>query len=111
MNQGNQFYLEIQIIDEEENCIDIRTIQKIQFNIGKLTKEYVENGEEVTYDEENKCFKIWLTQGETFAFDTKIKVEARVLFKNKTILGSYIRQEYVYDSIGSVIEDVKTENS
>lgn len=40
MKQGNQFYLEFEIVDNENNKLDIKAVLKVQFNIGNLTKTY-----------------------------------------------------------------------
>lgn len=101
MKQGNQFYLDFQIVDENDNLLDINSILKIQFTIGNLTKEYDGINENVIYNNEQKIFKIWLTEEETFKFDDMINVEARILFKGdkNTIGGTYIEQIYWYDTI------------
>ena len=93
MKQGNQFYLEFEIVDNENNNLDIQSVLKVQFNIGNLTKTYDGIGEEVIY--KNGVFKVYLTEEETFNFD------ARILFKGdkKTIGGTYIIDEYWYDSL------------
>ena len=38
MKQGNQFYLEFQIEDENGTLLDITSILKVQFVIGGLVK-------------------------------------------------------------------------
>lgn len=106
MKQGNQFYLEFQIEDENGQLLDMASVLKVQFNIGNLTKTYDGTGEEVTY--QNGVFKVWLTEEETFNFDSKVKMDARVLFKGdrKTIGGTYIIDEYWYESLKEEILDV-----
>ena len=103
MKQGNQFYLEIQLLDEKNEILDIRTVLKVQFAIDNLIKYYDGVSEEVTYDEAKKCFKIWLTEDETFEFDKQVKMDARILFKGekdyKPIGGTYIETNYWYDSL------------
>ena len=59
MKQGNQFYLEVQLLDEQNEILDIRSVLKVQFTIDNLIKYYDGISEEVTYDESKKCFKIW----------------------------------------------------
>ena len=90
MKQGNQFYLEIQIEDENNNLLDISSVSKVQFNIKDLTKTYDGTSQEVTYDVNKNCFLIWLTENETFKFTKSIKIDARILFKNNTIQETYI---------------------
>ena len=97
MKQGNQFYLETQIYDPEDNLLDISAVKKVQFNINELTKTYDGLNNEVTY--ENGIFKIWLTEDETFNFSSNVKVDARILFTNDTIMGTYIENYFWYDSL------------
>lgn len=105
MKLGNQFYMELQIFDKDDNILDIASVSKVQINIGSLTKTYDGVNDEVTYDEENKVFKVWLTEKETFEFSNKLRYDVRVKFKNETIMGSYIEQAYVYDSLKQVLID------
>ena len=99
MKQGNQFYLEIQLLDEQNQILDISSVLKVQFTIDDLIKYYDGISEEVTYDETKKCFKIWLTENETFKFEKQIKMDARILFKNNTISGTYITSNYWDESL------------
>ena len=101
--QGNQFYLEFQIEDENEQLLDITSILKVQFVIGGLVKTYDGISNEVLYDNVNKIFKVWVTEEETFEFDKQVKMDARILFKGeedyKPIGGTYIETNYWYDSL------------
>ena len=101
--QGNQFYLEFQIEDENEQLLDITSILKVQFVIGGLVKTYDGISNEVLYDNVNKIFKVWVTEEETFEFDKQVKMDARILFKGeenyKPIGGTYIESNYWYDSL------------
>ena len=106
MKQGNQFYLTIQLEDSTGNNIDISTVKKVQFVIGGLTKIYDGSNKEVTYDQENEYFKIWLTEEETFTFDKTIKMDARILFTNDTIGGTYVENNYWYESLKKEVLDV-----
>ena len=108
MKQGNQFYLEFQIEDENGELLDIKNVLKVQFNIGNLTKTYDGINEDVTYND--NVFKVWITEEETFNFDNQVKMEARILFKGeenyKPIGGTYIETNYWYDSLKKVDLDV-----
>ena len=107
MKQGNQFYLEVQVFDEDDNFLDVSSVNKIQFNIGELTKTYDGiQASDVTYDNENSCFKIWLTEDETFKMSQTIKIDVRILFKNDVTLGSEIDSMYFYESLKKVNLDV-----
>ena len=101
MKQGNQFYLEFQIEDENGQLLDMASVLKVQFNIGNLTKTYDGLNDEVTY--QNDIFKVWLMEDETFKFENQVRMDARILFKGednyKTIGGTYIESNYWYDSL------------
>lgn len=103
MKQGNQFYLEFQLEDENGQLLDIYSVQKVQFNIDNLTKTYDGVEDEVTYDNENRIFKVWLKEEETFGFNEFVKMDARILFKGeenyRPIGGTYIESSYWYDSL------------
>lgn len=111
MKQGNQFYLEIQLSDEQNKILDIHSVLKVQFTIDNLIKYYDGISEEVTYDESKKCFKIWLTEAETFKFEKQIAMDARILFKNNTIGGTYITNNYWNESLLQEALDVKIKNN
>ena len=106
MKIGNQFYLELQLEDENGDLLDIRSVSKVQFSIDNLVKTYDGINEEVTYDDVNNVFKVWLTEDETFKFGTRVKVDARILFKNNTINGAKIQQYGWYDTLKKVKLDV-----
>lgn len=110
MKQGNQFYLEFQIEDENGNLLNINSILKVQFVIDNLVKTYDDVNDEVKYDETNNTFKVWLTEEETFKFNKQVKMDARILFKGeekyRTIGGTYIESNYWYDSLKEVLLDV-----
>lgn len=112
MKKGNQFFMELQISDENDNLLDIQGVKKVQFNIGNITKTY-ENGvenEEIVYDVDKQNFKIWLTEEETFELDL-IEIDTRVLYKNDVILGSDIQTIRFNEVVNEVKLDVEIENS
>lgn len=110
MKQGNQFYLEFQIEDENNDLLDIASVLKVQFVIDKLIKTYDGSSKEVLYDDEKKIFKVWITEKETFNFNESIKMDARILFKGeenyRPIGGTYIESNYWYDSLKKEALDV-----
>lgn len=109
MKQGNQFYLDIQISDESDEILDVLSVEKIQFNFGDITKIYDGNNLDVTYDEQAQIFKVYLTEQDTFTIQNVVKVDCRVLFKNKIIEGSYVYTLNVYDSVKEELLDVEVE--
>ena len=60
MKQGNQFYLDVQITDENDSILDIDVIKKVQFNIGNFTKTYDGKNTEVIYDKEKQINNLYL---------------------------------------------------
>ncbi len=103
MKKGNQFYLKVQLCDENDNLINILSISKVQFNIGNLTKVFDHSNEEVEYDDESQAFKIWITEKESFNFKNQTNIDARVLYKNDIIDGSMIKQIYFHNSLNEVL--------
>lgn len=83
MVQGNQGYLQFQIEDADGTNLDIKGVDKVRFNIDKITKTYDGESNEVIYDEINKIFNIWVSEKETFKFEDIIPVQSRILFKGK----------------------------
>ena len=106
MKQGNQFYLEIQIEDDKKNLLNIDLVSKVQFTIDNIIKTYDGINNEVLYDKEKRCFKIWLTEDETFKFEKQTAMDARILFKNNTIGGTYITNNYWNESLKQEVLDV-----
>lgn len=95
MKQGNQFYLDIQIVDDNCNILTNEMVRKIVFYISAdLKKTYASGSDEVVYDSDSKCFRIWLSEEETLQFNGLVDLDARILFENNTIMGCYKSQEY-----------------
>ena len=99
MKRGNQFYLTFEIYDENDNLIDINIVKKIQFNFDTVVKIYDGQSEDVVYDKENKCFKVYLSEEETFNFKDNIKIDARILDKNDLIFGTAIIIQPINDAV------------
>lgn len=83
MKIGDQGFLEVQIDDENGKILDINSVLKVQFIIDELVKVYDKENKDVLYDETKNCFKIWLTESETFSFDKVVNIDARILFKGE----------------------------
>lgn len=106
MKQGNQFYLEVQITDKNNEKLDISSVEKVQFNIDNLTKTYDGTSLDVSFNPENSSFLVYLTEEETFKFGDKVRMDTRILFKNKMIFGSYIKEIDFNKSLKEVNLDV-----
>ena len=94
MKQGNQFFCDIKIYDEKYHELTNEGVEKIVFYIGDIKKTYEDGSEEVIYDENNKCFKVWLAEEETLELNGEVEMDARILFITGEILGCYIKKEY-----------------
>lgn len=103
MKQGNQFWYGIKLKDKNGEYIYPDIVEKVIFNFDDLAKEYNETSEKVVYDEENNLFKIYLTQEETQKMQDKVKIDVRVKFKNEEILGSYVTERYIFDSLNKEV--------
>ena len=110
MKQGNQFYLELEICDDNGNLLNIDSVKKVQFNIGEITKTYTETSDEVIYDTLKNNFKVWLKEEETLNFGI-VNIDVRVLFENDVILGSEIEKVKFADVVKKEKLDVEIENS
>ena len=93
MKQGNQFYLEFQIVDNDGHIMPNENVAKIVFYIGNLKRTYTPTSTEVTYDGDKQCYDIWLTEAETMQFET-VDVDARILFNTDEIFGCYKTKLY-----------------
>lgn len=100
--QGDQFWIEFQLYDEDDNLLDITSVEQVQFNINDMAKIFNGSNKEVKYDNENQKFLVYLKESETFGLNNNVKFDVRILFKNKTIMGSYIYQDYIYDSLNEI---------
>lgn len=103
MKQGNQFWYGIKLKDKNKEYLNPSNVSKIIFNFDNLTKEYNETSEDVIFDEQNNLFKIYLTQEETQKMKDKIKIDARVKFKNEEVLGTHIVETYIFDSLNKEV--------
>ena len=103
MKQGNQFWYGIKLKGKNKEYLNPSIVSKIIFNFDDLTKEYSEESEEVIFDDENNLFKIYLTQEETQIMKDKVKIDARIKFKNEEVLGTHIIETYVFDSLNKEV--------
>lgn len=107
MKQGNQFYLKFRCKDKDGTVLTPELVDKVQFNIGNLTKEYSDDSSDVVYIPSDQTFLVWLSEDETFDFDNFTNFDVRAYFKNNVILGSVISQMFFFDSLRREKLDVK----
>lgn len=74
MMQGDQYYIPI-----KGSGFEISDVEKIEFVIGKLVKNYPET---VTYDSDREVFLFPITQEETLRMSGKVETQVRVKFRD-----------------------------
>lgn len=85
--QGDQYDAYIYLTVDDE-ALDLKEVEKIQFQIGDLVKYYNSTGEsDVTYDEVHEVFVFPLSEDETLGFDSSQTYQARIKFKDGNIIG------------------------
>lgn len=109
--EGNTYVLEIPLTvnGEDININDVSLVEFMFEDIRKIYGTYTEEGEEVTgdvtYDSDKKCFKVPLSQEETFSLTENniIKYQARVKFTDNSVSGSCVYNGYVAESISKKV--------
>jgi hypothetical protein len=109
--EGNTYVLQIPLTVNGED-IDINNVSIVEFmfeNIRKIYGTYIEGNEEiagdVTYNSEEKCFEVPLSQEETFSLTENgiIKYQARVKFTDNSVSGTCVYNGYVSESISKEV--------
>lgn len=99
MKQGNQFFLEIELLTEDDKVILPKEVESITFTFGGVKKIYPSS--EVIF--ENDLYKVWFSQEDTFKLKGIISYDIRVKFNNNTIIGSKIYNERIEDSLNKEV--------
>lgn len=103
--QGNSYSLPIQITDSNGKVITNSDIIDASFTIGRITKDYKNDGSgEVKFDYTTGNFIVPLTQEETFDLSKGlVPWQARFLFANGVVDGTEPKYESVIGSINTTI--------
>lgn len=109
--EGNTYILQVPLtINGDE--LDIQDVSLVEFmfeNIRKIYGTYTENNiqktGDVTYDTDEKCFLVPLSQQETFSLTEKqiINYQARVKFNDNSVNGTCVYRGYVAESISKEV--------
>lgn len=100
--QGNTYYLEVQIYDEDDNLIVLDDIDTVEFCFGKkVTKMYP--SESVEYNESDSKFIVHLSQEDTFSMTDDIEYQFRVKYKDGQVKGTIPTWINVTESISKEI--------
>ena len=92
--QGDAFNLEIAL------SINIDDVEKIEFTVGNLVKEYPG---EVDYIQPNGLFLFPLKQEDTLKMQDAVKYQARVKYKDGSVIATKIYSGNVLDSLSTSI--------
>lgn len=101
--EGNTYILEIPLTLGGD-YININDISKVEFMFNNIRKTYGED-EDVTYDTNEKCFKVPLSQEETFSLQSNhtMRYQARVKFTDDSIMGTNIYKGYIQESLSKEV--------
>lgn len=101
--EGNTYILEIPLTLDGDD-ININDISKVEFMFNDIRKTYGED-EDVTYDTNEKCFKVPLSQEETFSLqgNKSIQYQARVKFTDDSVMGTCIYSGYIQESLSKEV--------
>ena len=109
--EGNTYVLEIPLTFGEDE-LDINEVSLVEFMFNDIRKIYgtyyegqTEINGDVTYDNNDKCFKVPLNQEETFSLniDNIIKYQARVKFNDASVLGTEIYTGFLQESLSKEV--------
>lgn len=100
MRQGNTYSLAIELQDEAGSVIDIDLVDRVEFVFGPVRKTYPEDAK---FDRDLGQFIVALTQQDTFMLDHVVVCQARIKFKDGTVVGTGITREAVYESISKEV--------
>ena len=109
--EGNTYILQVPLTVNGED-IDIDEVSLVEFMFNDIRKIYgsYEKGQEtitgdVTYNAEEKCFEVPLSQQETFTLRENdiIRYQARVKFTDNSVNGTCIYSGYIAESISKEV--------
>lgn len=105
--QGSTYEVGVRVKDCAGRVVVADDVSTVQFVIGGVEKFYRAEGEsDASWDEDNKVFRVRLSEDETFGFKGVVKVQVRAKFVGGQIKGSVPESRYLYDSITETrIED------
>ena len=109
--EGDTYVLQIPLTENGED-ININNVSLVEFmfdNIRKIYGTYIKGQQtitgDVTYNSEEKCFEVPLSQEETFLLKENniIKYQARVKFTDNSVKSTCVYNGYVSESISKEV--------
>lgn len=84
MMQGDQYRIPVSLKHEDGSAVTESEVRNVEVFVGQVRKTLAEG---VSYDENEKCFYVYLTQKETFRLSGDVRVQARILFTSGDVVG------------------------
>lgn len=84
MMQGDQYRIPVSLKHEDGSSVTEAEVQDVEIFVGSVRKTL---GDGISYDEDEKCFYVYLTQKETFRLSGDVNAQARILFTSGDVVG------------------------
>lgn len=84
MMQGDQYRIPVSLKHEDGSNVTEEKVRDVEIFVGSVRKTLTEG---ISYDENEKCFYVYLTQKETFRLSGDVRVQARILFTSGDVVG------------------------
>ena len=102
MQQGDQYFIPLQVKDEEGNAITPDSCADCKFKIGDLPERSYGAGTLYAQESGGEYTGYWLyplTQADTLSLDGAVPVQGQVKFADGTVIGTPVVKLHVYASI------------
>lgn len=84
MMQGDQYRIPVSLKHEDGSIVTESEVRDVEIFVGSVRKT-LDDG--ISYDANEKCFYVYLTQKETFRLGGDVGIQARVLFTSGDVVG------------------------
>lgn len=91
MMQGDQYFIPLSLKTADGAYLTSEDMKDLEFSIGEVTKT-LSKGEVIS---DGNTFFVKLNQEDTFQLKGKVRMQARVLFDNNTVVGVNLGEEMV----------------
>ena len=87
--QGDAYYIEFQILDEDKIVIPISMIDNVSITIGGLRKTYASAGadNDILYDSDRDVWQYPMSQSESLQWPTSVDVDVYVELIDGSVIG------------------------
>lgn len=91
MMQGDQYFIPLSLKTADGAYLTAEDMKDLEFSIGEVTK-MLSKGEVIS---DGNTFFVKLNQEDTFQLKGKVRMQARVLFDDNTVVGVNLGEEMV----------------